>query len=98
MKLVELEPRYVALETGGPCVGLSFDCPHCKVVRLAVLFHHAGREVMDDAYILAHSPGTNHIWSESGEDFTNITLSPSVDASESGHWHGFITNGEVSNA
>lgn len=24
-----------------------------------------------------------------------LTLTPSVDASKHGHWHGFITNGEI---
>ena len=25
----------------------------------------------------------------------NLTVTPSIDASPSGHWHGWITNGEV---
>ena len=25
----------------------------------------------------------------------DLTVTPSIDASASGHWHGFITNGEV---
>jgi len=25
----------------------------------------------------------------------NISVTPSIDASASGHWHGFITNGEI---
>lgn len=33
-------------------------------------------------------------WSIGG-DFSNTTITPSVDASNSGHWHGFVTNGEV---
>lgn len=27
--------------------------------------------------------------------FENISFTPSLDASRAGHWHGFITNGEV---
>jgi Family of unknown function (DUF6527) len=27
-------------------------------------------------------------------DFSNMTVTPSLDASASGHWHGSITNGE----
>lgn len=34
-------------------------------------------------------------WQRSGDNFETLTLSPSVDASKAGHWHGFITNGEV---
>jgi hypothetical protein len=26
---------------------------------------------------------------------TTLTVMPSIDASDSGHWHGFITNGQV---
>jgi hypothetical protein len=28
-------------------------------------------------------------------DFNTLSISPSIDASNSGHWHGFITNGEI---
>jgi hypothetical protein len=39
-------------------------------------------------------------WRRTGETFENLTLdnpggSNSCDFSSSGHWHGFITNGEV---
>lgn len=33
-------------------------------------------------------------WQFSGQDFETLTVSPSIDASASGHWHGNITNGE----
>ncbi len=36
-----------------------------------------------------------YLWKRTGETFETLTLSPSVDASASGHWHGHITNGEV---
>ena len=26
---------------------------------------------------------------------TDMTVTPSIDASKSGHWHGHITNGEI---
>lgn len=95
MKLTELDPRWLALESGGLRVGLSFECPHCRSCRLAVLFHHAGRDALDDSYIHAHSPSTDHIWGITGDNFESLSLSPSVDASKSGHWHGFVTNGEI---
>ena len=34
-------------------------------------------------------------WNISSNDFANMTVIPSVDASASGHWHGNITNGEI---
>jgi len=34
-------------------------------------------------------------WTRTGDDFSSMSITPSIDASESGHWHGFITNGEA---
>jgi hypothetical protein len=34
-------------------------------------------------------------WTISGRDFATMSVSPSIDASASGHWHGHITNGNV---
>lgn len=34
-------------------------------------------------------------WTKTSEDFGNISVMPSIDASAAGHWHGFVTNGEV---
>ena len=98
MRLIDLNPRWYVLEQGGPRVGFTFLCPHCESERLGVAIHHQGREAMDDVYIHAHHPGNpnEHIWSLIGiDEFEHLTLTPSIDASTSGHWHGFITNGEI---
>lgn len=34
-------------------------------------------------------------WQRVGETFDSLSLSPSVDASKAGCWHGFLTNGEI---
>jgi hypothetical protein len=34
-------------------------------------------------------------WQRTGETLETLTLSPSIDASTAGHWHGFVTRGEV---
>jgi len=34
-------------------------------------------------------------WTMSSNTFDAMTVTPSIDASASGHWHGFITNGEI---
>jgi hypothetical protein len=43
--------------------------------------------------------GANPSWVISGDQdmhtFENVTLTPSIDASAFGCWHGFITNGEI---
>ncbi len=39
-----------------------------------------------------------NVWKRgSGDTFETLTLTPSIDANVdiAGHWHGFITNGEV---
>jgi hypothetical protein len=35
------------------------------------------------------------LWTRTGETFEALTLTPSVDASPAGHWHGFVTKGEI---
>lgn len=53
---------------------------------------------MEDQYIRAHHSGssTEYIWNLQGqEDFETLTLTPSIDASASGHWHGYIRNGQI---
>lgn len=98
MRLLDLDPRWVVLEEGGLSVGLTFECPHCRATRLGVMFHRHARAVMEDQYILAHhgANDTQHIWDLQGQDdFASLTLFPSIDASKAGHWHGFITSGQV---
>lgn len=38
------------------------------------------------------------VWEAKGDSFDTLTLSPSVDASASGHWHGHVKNGEAKKA
>lgn len=95
MKLTDLNPRWYVYQPGGPRIGLTFDCPHCNFTRLGVAFHHKGHELFEDNVVHVKHP-TEYVWNlDSKEDFATLTLTPSIDASKSGHWHGFITNGEI---
>jgi len=99
LKLLDLSPKWWCFD-GGHRVGLTFLCPCCvgteRETHLGIAFHHKGHEAIDDEYVRAHGHGGEHIWElNSEEDFHNLTLAPSIDASKSGHWHGFITNGEI---
>ena len=73
-------------------MGLTFDCPCClgtaKATRLTAFLANPidGGLTSDDG---------GPLWTRSGETFDNLTLTPSVDVSQFGHWHGFITNGEI---
>jgi hypothetical protein len=109
MRLSELDPRWCCdadIVVGGVNrhhegrigMALSFECPHCverkratgdkRVQRIAVWFSNPmdGLPPTDDATTL---------WHRDGIDFETLTLSPSIDASKDGHWHGFIRNGSV---
>jgi hypothetical protein len=97
MKLTDLEPRWYET-TPGNRVGFTFECPHCagSGSRLAVATHLDGTNMDPDPANLQQFATGETVWDvTSGSSFADISLSPSVDASRHGHWHGFITNGEI---
>ena len=84
-------------------MGITFACPHCVAMRpnaplerggviqfLGVFFKNSidGQPHTDDVPL-------TRLWLRVGTDFETLSLTPSIDASKSGHWHGFITNGEA---
>lgn len=90
-RLVNLQPRWIK---PAPTLtsGMTFLCPCCRKQRIAVFFKDwcplgTVQESTDEPR-----------WSRTGDTFENITISPSVDMSRYGHWHGHIQNGEVTNA
>ena len=91
MKLIDLDPNWFTTTDGRHGMGLTFDCPHCKVQSLGVWFSNPvdGGPAAGPEY----SPAPR--WHREGDTFDNMTLSPSIDVSASGHWHGFIINGDV---
>jgi hypothetical protein len=99
MKLTELNPRWVGLP--GPIYdGVAFDCPHCKVQRLAITFSPPIDPNGWWPKITQPTYAGQNVWKRgSGDTFETLTISPSVDASNQvefkNHWHGFITQGEV---
>lgn len=111
MRLTELEPRWIADRgmPEGTKQGVSFLCPHCRVERLAVFFtpticgappvditafHHA--QLRDDEPHLGDEHVGRILWTRSaGDTFETLTLTPSIDASRWGCWHGYITDGAV---
>ena len=105
MKLTDLEPRWSKDANGN--FGISFECPHCHEQRLAILIDHSEPHLVNVPFPDASNLNINQrqCWKVTGDSptfdgfnhggFDNITITPSIDASASGHWHGFITNGEV---
>lgn len=93
MDLLDLDPRWFTMGQSPDIVGLTFDCPHCRVQRLGVLFiQEIDRDGLPNE---AHWARNENKWNRQGESFETLTLSPSIDASAVGHWHGFIVGGKV---
>lgn len=102
MRLIALDPEWVA---DGPrrsdgdltisiAQGILFDCPLCG--RHSILAWFRDRGVADD-----ESPGPGR-WTPTGTDFHDLTLTPSINLDvkpdSACKWHGWVTNGEVTNA
>ncbi|WP_155630494.1 DUF6527 family protein [Burkholderia territorii] len=98
MKLVDLKPEFVrflpelvtermhkreAVATLAEAQGIRFRCPTRDNYVICIPFRDRGAPTDENGGIQ---------WSVSGADFSNLTLTPSVNSRP---WHGFITNGEV---
>ena len=98
MKLVELEPKWIHPNL------FIFKCPHCRkdilscknVVMPFTKQHELFEKEWGDNWpALVVGCQDSMAWTFSGTDFANLTVNPSIDASKSGHWHEYITNGEI---
>ena len=106
MKLIDLKPQFVRfgdlvtenmhkreiVETLAEAQGIRFECPNNNGQRpsgYALCLPFRGRGAPSD-----ENGGTQ--WDVSGTGMHDLTLSPSVHAV--GVWHGWIRNGEVTNA
>lgn len=97
MRLTDLEPRWYAVRVDERH-GITFGCPHCAESgqRLAIALHMDGTNFDADPTNPQQFAADENVWTvASGDSFENLTLTPSVDASKAGHWHGHITNGEI---
>ncbi len=99
MRLSELEPHWIGVYNASPGsvldqvhIGVAFWCPHCRATRLAVLFRNPVGPPLSD---WPHVGLGDKFWERQGETFEDLTLTPSIDCSKSGHWHGFVTAGDV---
>jgi hypothetical protein len=99
VKLTELEPRWLSPDV------FSFKCPHCQKTTLLckrillsfneqVTLVNPAPEDPEDWPICFVPMKAEACWSIVG-DFASMTVTPSIDASASGHWHGHITDGEI---
>jgi hypothetical protein len=97
--LVDLNPRWIHAP-GGRVVGVRFDCPTCGDleghVKIAVLFENppdGGSPAPNGTRLPGDNGGRR--WDRTGATFESLSLSPSVDCSQCGHWHGFVARGDA---
>lgn len=100
MKLTDLNPRWVGIHNW--CsdsvyhIGITFDSPLRTGQRLSVLFDppiDSDRLAAKYGWGLPF-PDMKH-WKRVGDTFDTLTLTPSLDFSAAGEWHGFITEGDA---
>jgi len=101
MQLTDLNPRFVGAGgegitnalTGEPVperhgIGLAFECPcgRCDH-RVYLTFENP----MDGKPFETSAPK----WKRTGENFENMTLTPSILRRSGCDWHGWLTDGEL---
>lgn len=87
-------------DDAGRRVGVKLLCPHCQAVEgaptIAVLFANppdGGPAHPPDPRMVGNNDGRR--WTLSGASLDDMSLSPSVDCSACGHWHGFVSHGQA---
>lgn len=96
MRLVDLQPRWLS------DTRFAFKCPHCQAIWLTCQTAPTGigeqcnqieAALGIDAQYVPCGPGTS--WEVTSRDFALMTVTPSINAESSGHWHGFIRDGNI---
>lgn len=95
MKLTDFSPEWIH-QRGKRVVGVRFQCPCCRNTQICILFLNppdGGPQQPNDDQFVGNNWGNR--WARSGLTFDDLSLSPSVDASSTGHWHGHLIDGEL---
>lgn len=98
VRLINLDPRWLTPDVfifRNPTGGKHWlTCPRVRMTN------EEQRQLFDEKVdednsheIVGWNP--DHCWQYAGDDFTTMSVTPSIDASASGDWHGHITNGEI---
>lgn len=109
MKLTELNPQWLLKD--GRRVGFLFRCPldpsNSKRLQSCFFKPTPSKEQWDiveatlgeerEGHVQFCKPDCGWTCSPSPEQatFENISITPSLDGSAGGNWHGFITNGQI---
>jgi hypothetical protein len=105
MRLIELEPRWVGMHI------LMMRCPHCVALgpgvqqwwltcKNAVMSTPEQFDLFEATFgeewnTLVVPCNPDMAWTIYGRDFNSLSVTPSLDASNSGHAHFNITNGQI---
>ncbi len=111
MKLIDLAPHWIQpsqwAEKAAPFyIGVSFLCPHCdhtncptcgtkRGKRLAFSFWPPIDPETQLGRMFTEFPHEGFHQRVSGETFDTLTIAPSIGLDP--HWHGHISNGDLSN-
>jgi hypothetical protein len=86
-------PHCVALGKPEPVkCAIFFDVPVCGNPAVDIKLVH--RAQADPGHLADHHVG-EVLWHREGDSFENLTLTPSIDTSKWGCWHGHISNGVI---
>ena len=108
MRLVDRDPRWIMLD--GVRVGFAFRSPIREDNFWQTCFPvppgpnrrdqwDIAQEAIGDERAIIQGCNREHRWTIAGgieaATFETMTVTPSLDGSAGGAWHGFITNGEI---
>lgn len=108
MRLTDLEPKWLVRD--GRRVGFIFRCPTDRRWYQACMFEQTPRREQwrlfnsvlgegKDPELCDHcvqGARPDFAWVHAGgTEFADLSVTPSIDGSAGGMWHGYITNGEI---
>lgn len=93
---------FLPVDCIGEADGINFLCPLCyqrnrgEIGTHLIHIHFEGRGSPD--HLGVNSEGRTSRWHVKGNDFHDLTLSPSIHVKSGCGWHGFVTHGQIKNA
>lgn len=104
MRLTDLDPAWLIKD--GNRVGFTFNGPlgkgfrqSCLVVAMPSQEQWKLHEAAHGEDALVQGCRSDFAWTIAGgienANFETMTVTPSIDGSDGGEWHGYITNGEI---
>ncbi len=109
MKLTDLDPRWLLRD--GMRVGFIFHSPTKPAWYQSCVFQPMGRNEQNDLFNAALTEHGEYAYSKvqgckpecgwtpspspDAATFETLSVTPSIDGSAGGLWHGYITNGQI---